>query len=41
MEKKFENPELLIVLFAEEDIIVTSDSGSKPDPYADPNDPTM
>ena len=33
MKKKFNNPELEIVLFAKEDIIVTSNSGSLEEPY--------
>lgn len=33
MKKKFDNPELEIILFREEDIIVTSDTGENTEPY--------
>lgn len=33
MKKKFEKPELEVVSFAREDIIVTSDNGDLEDPY--------
>ena len=33
MKKKFENPELEIIIFASEDIIVTSDTGENSEPY--------
>lgn len=41
MNKKFRIPELEIVLFAKEDIIVTSANGDNPEPYPDPSEEEM